>query len=84
MFDEIRRIISKSSWPWFYLAIQQDAAIRQMLSNADFSGLAIESLGKDPSAWSPGALALLALGVEGDSRAMRESFTDSTAPADQL
>src|SRR4030042_3915586 len=82
MFDEIRRIIPKSSWPWFYLAIQQDATIRQHLSNDDFTQRAIERLGKDPSAWSPAALALIALDLEIDPAELRQAFADASASID--
>ena len=59
---ELKNKFSTAEWPWVLVALRQDKGVWEALEKTGLGEQAIESLPVKPEAWSPAALALLALG----------------------
>ena len=59
---QLKSKFSPTEWPWVLVALRQDKGVWQALEKTKLGMQAIESFPAQPAAWSPAALALLALG----------------------
>ena len=59
---QLKSKFSPADWPWVLVALRQDKGVWEALEKTRLGMQAIESLPAQPAAWSPAALALLALG----------------------
>lgn len=58
----LKNKFSPAEWPWVLVALRQDKGVWEALEKTGLGVQAIETLPAQPAAWSPAALALLALG----------------------
>ena len=59
---QLKSKFSPAEWPWVLVALRQDKGVWEALEKTRLGMQAIKSLPAQPAAWSPAALALLALG----------------------
>ncbi len=59
---ELKNKFSPAEWPWVLVALRQDKGVWEALEKTGLGVQALETLPAQPAAWSPAALALLALG----------------------
>ena len=59
---ELKKHSSPGTWPWLLTALRQDPWIWAALEASDLGQQALETLGQEPSDWTPAALGLLAIG----------------------
>ncbi len=59
---QLKSKFSPAEWPWVLVALRQDKGVWQALEKTKLGMQAIKSFPAQPAAWSPAALALLALG----------------------
>jgi len=75
--NELMNIFSTESYPWVYLALQQDENIKKIINNPSFIHFAAQKLGNNPQLWTPANLCLIILEIDPISEDLfREPLSD--------